>query len=81
MSSELRLSHNAKLKHLFICFMALEWTSVVLYGHPTFQLLPEPTSTTVDKNADSPVLVSREVQLLTHELALLIRPPNVKKSG
>lgn len=57
MSSDLKLSPNAKeLKHLFIYFMALEWTSVVLYGHPTFQLLPEPTSTTVDKNAEVPFL-------------------------
>lgn len=57
MSSDLRLSPNAKeLKHFFIYFMALEWTAVVLYGHPTFQLLPESTSTTVDKNAEVPFL-------------------------
>lgn len=69
MSRDLRLSPKAQgLKHLFMCFVALEWTSVVLYGHPTLQLLPEPTSTIADKYADSPVLVSREAQILAHEL-------------
>lgn len=67
------------------CMRVFHGTAVMLPGHLTFQLLPEPTSMIVGENSDTRVLVSHGAQLLTHEQGLVDQTTseasNAKKSG